>query len=248
MTPDPRRARLEELLGIEATQGLSPAEATELDSLLALFPDVDPDGFELAAAALHLASVGEPDEMPARLAERLHLAAVALTPTSAPRPPRAGYPSRTKWAGWAVAAGLAGVLIYSSFTKRVEPTFAEKRDTLLKDRSAKAATFDETKPGTAATVVWSNVKQEGYFEVRGLPPNDPAKEQYQLWIMDPAQKQPIPVDGGVFDVKPDGIATLAVRSPIHVSEAQAFAISKEKPGGGVKPTMTQVVLVLKPKA
>jgi anti-sigma-K factor RskA len=97
-------------------------------------------------------------------------------------------------------------------------------------------------------VTWDEARQQGEFTVRGLPPNDPTKEQYQLWIMDANQKQPIPVDGGVFDVKPDGTATLAVRSPIRVSDAQAFAISKEKPGGVPAPTMTQVVLVMKPKS
>ena len=91
-------------------------------------------------------------------------------------------------------------------------------------------------------------KQEGYFEIHGLQSNDPAKEQYQLWVMDAAHKEPIPVTGGVFDVKPDGTTTLAVRSPIHVSDAQAFAISREKPGGVPAPTMSQVVLVMKPKA
>jgi hypothetical protein len=93
--------------------------------------------------------------------------------------------------------------------------------------------------------MWDNSKQKGEFAVQGLPPNDPAKEQYQLWVVDAAHKQPIPVAGGVFNVKPDGTATLSVQSPIPVSEAQAFAISKEKPGGGVTPGT--VVLLMKPK-
>jgi anti-sigma-K factor RskA len=236
MTPDPRQARLEELLATEATQGLTPAEERELDTLLNAFPDEDPDGFELAAAAVHRAMVGEPEEMPPALAEKLHLAAVALSPS--PKPVRTGRPTWMAWAGWAVAAGLAGVVIYTNWPKPPDG----------KPEQLAGPSFVGDSDKASAKVVWDNAKQKGEFEVRGLPPNDPTKEQYQLWIMDPAQKQPIPVVGGVFDVKPDGTATLSVQSPIRVSEAQAFAISKEKPGGVPQPTMTQVVLVMKPKA
>jgi anti-sigma-K factor RskA len=238
MTPDPRRARLEELLGAEATQGLSPAETAELDTLLAAFPDEDPDGFELAAAAVHLAVLGAPEEMPSRLAEKLHLAAVAVTPASALRPPRrAGRPAWVAWSGWVIAAGLAGVLIYTQWPKKP----IDSGPLVGKPFSGEGA-------GATASVTWDEAKQQGEFRVSGLKPNDPAKEQYQLWVMDAAHKEAIPVVAGVFDVKPDGTATLAVRSPIRVSDAQAFAVSKEKPGGGPQPTMTQVVLVMKPKA
>lgn len=270
MTPDPRRGRLESLLAVEAVQGLSPAEADELDALLDAFPDEDPDGFEHAAAAIHLA-LSVPEEMPSRLVERLHLAAVAFTP--APAAPRAAHSRRAwlAWAGWAVAASLAIALVYTNWPKKPvapdtaqkpgetkqpdakppepkrELTLAERRAELQKDKAAKAATFEEAKADVVASVVWSGVRQEGFIEVRGLPPNDPAREQYQLWIMDAGHKQPVPVDRGVFDVKPDGTTTFAVRSPIRVSDAQAFAISKEKPGGGPQPA-GQIVLVLKPKA
>ncbi len=236
MTPDPRRARLESLLATEATQGLAPAETAELDALLAAFPDEDPDGFERAAAAVHLA-LSVPEEMPSRLVEKLHLAAVAFTPASAtPRPARTGRPAWATWAGWAVAASLAAVLVYTNLPKKPEQV---RPDTT-------ARVYDASQAGVSASVSWSNTSQKGEFEVRGLPPNDPAKEQYQLWIVDAAQKQPVPVDGGVFDVKPDGTTTFAVRSPIRVSDAQAFAISKEKPGGGPQPA-GPIVLVLKPK-
>ena len=89
MNPDPRRARLEELLGIEATQPLSPGEAAELDTLLAAFPDEDPDAYELAAAAIHIALI-EREEMPARLADRLDRAGMVAAfapPATSPRTP-----------------------------------------------------------------------------------------------------------------------------------------------------------------
>jgi Anti-sigma-K factor rskA len=246
MTPDPRRARLEELLGMEATQKLTSTEESELDALLAVFPHEDPDGFELAAAAVHLALIGAPEEMPPRLAEKLHLTAVAVGPS--PRRPRAPRPAWTAWAGWAIAAGLAWLLLYTNWPKlppaQSEPTFAQKREELLKDKSAKTATAEDAKTGAAANVVWSTEKQEGYLEVHGLKPNDPTKEQYQLWIVDPTKKQP--VDGGVFDVKPDGTALVRVRAPIIVKDALAFAVTKET-AGGVVVSDGPMLLVLKPK-
>ena len=246
MMPDPRRARLEELLGMEATQKLTPAEESELDALLASFPDEDPDGFELAAAAVHLALIGATEEMPPALAEKLHLTAVAVGPS--PRRPRTGRHAWTVWAGWAVAAGLAWLLLYTNWPKpsvvQSEPTFAQKREELLKDKSAKTAAAEDAKTGISANVVWSTAKQDGYLEVRGLKPNDPTKEQYQLWIVDPTKKQP--VDGGVFDVNPDGTALVRVRAPIIVKDALAFAVTKET-AGGVVVSDGPMLLVLKSK-
>ncbi len=138
MTPTPNRARLNELLAAEATQRLTPAEVTELDALLDAFPDEDPDAMELAAAALHLGMSFPLEEIPAALAEQLHLNAVVLTPTartvparSAPRPAPKSRDARkpekrlawAAWGGWVVAAGLAGVailLLANPREKRVE--------------------------------------------------------------------------------------------------------------------------------
>jgi hypothetical protein len=259
MTPDSRRARLQELLGIEATQGLSPSEANELDALLAAFPDEDPDAFELAAAAVHLALSPPPQEMPTALAERLHLAAVALAPRpTTARPPRA-RPAWLAWSGWAVAAGLAGVLVYNSWLAprtselsfaelrkalsglsealatrpKAAPGLADQRRAIRNDPAAKAVTFSGDKKAVSGNIVWSGPKQEGYLEVRGLPPIDPGAGTYQLWIVDAELKGQPPVDGGVFRVNPDGSVLVRIRAPIQVKSAVAFAITKEQEPGGV---------------
>jgi hypothetical protein len=260
MTPDPRRARLEELLGIEATQGLSPNEANELDTLLAAFPDEDPDGFELAAAAVHLALNGPSEEMPARLAEKLHMTAVAFAP--APASPRSARTERSRpmwltWTGWAVAASLTVVLVYTQWPKPAEVTpdwqaiynagrrdalaeltphgipLTQARDQLRADRDAKAASYLGDKKAVSGNIVWSGPKQEGYLEVRGLPPIDPTAGTYQLWIVDGERKGSPPVDGGVFKVNPNGTALIYIHAPIQVKNAVAFAITKEKEPGGV---------------
>ena len=61
--------------------------------------------------------------------------------------------------------------------------------------------------------------------------------------MDPSKKHP--VDGGVFDVKPDGTALVRVRAPIQVKDAKAFAVTKET-AGGVPVSDGPMLLVLTP--
>lgn len=66
------RARLEELLAERATQRLAPAAEDELHTLLAAGEgSVDEDQFELAAAAVELALLGDLDEMPQDVRNRL---------------------------------------------------------------------------------------------------------------------------------------------------------------------------------
>lgn len=260
MSTDRLDHRLEELLAQEATQGLNPAEAAELDALLVTFPNEDPDAFEYAAAAIHLALSPPPERLPAWLAEKLELAAVAFTPSATPATPKRSRPASIAWAGWVVAACLAGVLVFTNWPKPQEtlgvlasidvpkppePTLAQKRDALLKDASAKAVAFSGGQANITGSVVWSTAKQEGYLEVRGLPALDPKAEQYQLWIVDPAHKEP--VDGGVFDVKPDGTTLIRVRNPIQVRDAKVFAITKEIAGGVPVSKQPKHELVLTPK-
>ncbi|MBM3982758.1 MAG: anti-sigma factor [Planctomycetes bacterium] len=250
MTPDPRRARLDDLLATEATQGLSLDEATELDALLLAFPDEDPDGLERAAAAIHNA-LARPEPVPPALLERLQLAAVAVAP--APVVPRAvrPRPAWLAWSGWAVAAGLAGVLVYVQIPRRPvvpvpEPTFAELRDALR----PQAPEFVGAKQAATGSIVWSDAKQEGYMELRGLAPVDPAAGTYQLWIVDADRKDSEPVDGGVFRVNADGTALVKIRAPIRVKRAAAFAVTRERDPNGVvvsKVKPADYELVMAPK-
>lgn len=66
------RSRLEALLAERATQGLAPDADRELVVLLAANPEArDDERFDLAAAAIDLASLGELEEMPQSARERL---------------------------------------------------------------------------------------------------------------------------------------------------------------------------------
>lgn len=258
----PTRARLQELLGTEATQPLSAAEEAELDALLTAFPDQDPDDFELAAAAVHLALAGPSEPLPAALAEKLYTASVAVAPAA--RPPAPAKPRDEKprgmswvgWAGWAVAASLAGLLAYTNWNPPTSvqpppiepPSLAKRRDDLKGDAPSKPATFTAAKGNLSASVVWSDVKQEGYLEVRGLPPNDPQKERYQLWVVDAKRPKDFPpISAGLFDAKP-GVNTVAVNVSIPVGDAAMFVISKEGPSGVWVTVPERFVIAMPPKA
>nr|WP_199079754.1 anti-sigma factor [Pedobacter sp. ASV19] len=69
-----------------------------------------------------------------------------------------------------------------------------------------------------------------------LPAND-QNHQYQLWALVNGK----PVDLGVFDVKPDTSHILINMK--EISGAQAFAVTLEKRGGSVSPTMNQMIVM-----
>ncbi|MEM7624368.1 MAG: anti-sigma factor [Planctomycetota bacterium] len=86
-------------------------------------------------------------------------------------------------------------------------------------------------------VLWSNQTQTGFMVLANLPVNDPTRDQYQLWIVDPSRDE-FPVDGGVFNVAEfvaeDGKAYVPINAKLPVDQPAAFAITLEKPGGVVK--------------
>ncbi len=252
MTTDPRRERLDELLTLQAIEGLSPDEVRELNQLLELLPGEDKESLELAAAALHLAFSPPPETMPSSVAEKLYTAAIQFMPRPVVSPAtlttRVGWLS---WSGWAVAATLLIALLYTQWPRPAmapnPPSLAELRDQL----KPRAAEFVGQKNQVIATIVWSDQEQIGYMEVKGLPPIDPQAGTYQLWIVDGERPQGSPpVDGGVFRVNPDGTVLVPIRPPIQVKKAAAFAITRETDPGGVvvsqvKPEDYEVVLTKK---
>lgn len=242
--------RLQQLLADRATEGLSADDAEELDRLLRVMPPADPDEFDLAAAAVDLAVAPPAEDVPPDLAARITADAVRFFAEPEPEPeplpfaePEPPPRRRRPWAaavGWATAACLAGVVGWLTWPRPgvAEPTVAARRDALA---SAGATRF--TGPG--GRVDWDAAKQEGYLEVRGLKPNDPARRQYQLWIVDAGRPDREPVDGGVFDVGPDGTALVPVRAALPVRDAAAFAVTDEAAGGVVVSRQPHLVTLTK---
>lgn len=69
-----------------------------------------------------------------------------------------------------------------------------------------------------------------------LPTND-KDHQYQLWALVNGK----PVDLGVFDVKSDSTQILLKMK--EIAGAQAFAVTLEKRGGSINPTMEQMIVM-----
>jgi anti-sigma-K factor RskA len=101
---------------------------------------------------------------------------------------------------------------------------------------------DAGAPGVTGDVVWDPVSQRGYLRFVGLKPNDPALQQYQIWVFDAERDPRYPVDGGIFDVPAGaGDVVIPIRVAVPVRAAKAFAVTVEKPGGVVVSSREHVV-------
>lgn len=99
--------------------------------------------------------------------------------------------------------------------------------------------------GISGEVIWNDKKQEGYMSLENLAVNDPTKNQYQLWIVDP-ERDELPVDGGVFDItQKDGTQIIPIRNALAITKPVAFVITLEQPGGVVKSKQEIVVALAK---
>ena len=162
------------------------------------------------------------------------------------------------WFGWPVAAAASVALIFTIFYNQqrvstleaqlqqlqrpmpapAEPTMAQKRDELIREagdltRASWTKGNVEESEGVSGEVVWSDEKQMGYMTFRGLPPNDPNREAYQLWIFEQADLEAHPKDGGVFNVSETGEVIVPIEAKLRAVSPKAFAVTVEKPGGVV---------------
>jgi hypothetical protein len=148
---------------------------------------------------------------------------------------------------WSVAAALAILLVINGVlpeSKQTEdlpivvtpPSVIDARDKLIDEATdIVALDFSGVKQyeGMAGKVVWSDKLQEGYMTFTNLEANDPNKNQYQLWIVDPTRDEK-PVDGGVFDIPSGGESVvIPINNPLVVTAPTMFVITLEQPGGVV---------------
>ncbi len=222
--------------------------------------------FERAAAALHLAALAGPKEaLPASLRDRLqadaraHFAAAERPAASRPDAPRprllADEPSgRPAWFAWTLAAASLLFALWTWTARGTDSTpqvitpgrarqdlLAQASDAL---RWSWTGTEDPLAGGVEGDVVWSDSRQEGFMRFRALAPNDPSKQQYQLWIFDPSRPDETPVDGGVFDV-PAGAEEVVVPidAKLDVTSPKLFAVTLERPGGVVVSTRERLIVL-----
>ena len=183
--------------------------------------------------------------------ERARLAPAPAGDGDAVASPRAGI---SPWTGWLAAAAALVIATLAWWPTVPVPGSAvttpiDQRAALLAEAGdtqllAWQATPDPAAVGAAGDVVWSGTRQEGYMRIRGLSTNDPALDQYQLWIFDAQRDERYPVDGGVFDI-PAGATEIIVpiRAKLPVDDPILFAITVEKPGGVVVSSRERIVLL-----
>ena len=219
------KQRLLELLSDRALFGLAADEERELSELQSLHPDVDDNEIDRIVALLE--SSRPQDPMPSDVRKDVLRKSEPFQPSS---PASSKRSLQRDWLIAIVASAatlLASVLYFGS-----EDSVVARRASLQRT-AADLTEVAWTDPAAKITgdVVWSTDRQEGYMLFRGLPINDPTKEQYQLWILDGEQKHPI--DGGVFDIPSSGEVVVPIDAKIRVRKPAGFAVTIEEPGGVV---------------
>ncbi|MEM8882554.1 MAG: anti-sigma factor [Planctomycetota bacterium] len=267
----PHDERLLDLMALRATEGLDFEADSELSRLAEADPETDVESFDYVAAAIHLALIepeieSMPDEvrrsleqLPIKTAlEPVRNAAPAKSTDTSPAPiVRSAFWSQ---AGWIAAAAM---LIVTLLTFTSEPTSqltmrgsegdrslakleAEASDLVRWNWSSTGAAKDYEAVG--GEVVWSEARQEGYMVLKGLPVNDPRKQQYQLWIVDGRKgadgkpRYAHPVDGGVFDVTSNDEVVVPIDAKLASRDVAAFVLTMEEPGGVVVSAGPHLVL------
>lgn len=120
--------------------------------------------------------------------------------------------------------------------KLVDPKFVDQ-----KESNSSVSDGDSSNAGFG-TVAWDSKSQTGFMSFEGLPKNDAAVQQYQLWIIDP-KRDDKPIDGGVFDIVDSGRSLVPIRAKLAVIEPAGFAITVEKPGGVVVSDQSRLPLL-----
>jgi len=88
----------------------------------------------------------------------------------------------------------------------------------------------------ASTVLTWNTKTGGVKLWAQVMPFNAVDKQYQLWAIVDGK----PTDAGVFDVQPDAMTMLEMKT---FATVQAFAVTLEPRGGSINPTMETMLVI-----
>jgi len=247
-TITPEDSRLVELLADQALVGLSSQDELELESLLAANGEEDELSLASTAALLELSLLKPADwqPMPAGAQRRLVKAgrkwasatsSVLQAPELVDSPGMAMSRGATrlvwKTGPWLVAAAclvLTGIAVYN-WSPWVKPDIVQVVNRVPDREVLPWADWDNPEvKGVSGETVWCESKQMGYMRFVNLPQNDPAKEQYQLWIVD-ERGMGQRISGAIFDANPSGETIVPIEPGIQVKGAKLFAVTIEPPGG-----------------
>jgi len=248
---DPREALLERAADVALYGGGFDADELALAAKLGINLERECQALELAAAELAaLEATRDLAPPPARLESKLSQLSEALhAPKTIPFPAT----QRKNWIPAVAAGALIGVLGTLAVMIARDARRMQANDPVAFVRSHPnavhwkwAGTQDDHVVGrVAGEVYFDAASDEGLLEIEGLAPNDPSREQYQLWIFDADRDERYPVDGGVFDISSSGRVLIPVRAHLHVSRPVSFAVTVEPPGGVVV-SARRIALLAKP--
>lgn len=275
-TPSRTDARITELLSDRALTGLTEAEQRELDALWKELgatgcPEFSEMDAVVAACTEALCPVDTPS---AALRDRLRRAADAWCAENCPVVGRVGPQSSSAprstpllaSLGWVAAAACLAVAVWVSRgpgpggntalppSQQLARFEAAAPDKISAEWGPFASLDDKKEPpeqtGVTGKVVWSESRQTGFITFKGLKPNDPRVEQYQLWIID-SRGINQRISGAIFNATPDpatGEVIVPIEPRIAVDKAAIFALTIERPGGvWVSDVRRRVVLAALPK-
>lgn len=243
-----------DLLTLDATEGLEPAEVAELERRA---PEGDIDSLrrgaslDLAAAALHLALLPADASapLPTSLEQRLRESGRRFAKDRSGILARIG-PSRQvssgpapAWLPWSLAACMAIATAWAflrpASNQGMSFSIANAPDVI----EVAWSPWDSPQvAGVEGDVRWSESLQRGVMRFRGLPANDPASSQYQLWIID-SRGMSQRVSGAVFNAAGTGQIEVPVEPLIPVRDVAAFAVTVEQPGGTWVSDMSRRVVI-----
>ncbi|MFM8594769.1 MAG: anti-sigma factor domain-containing protein [Chloroflexota bacterium] len=243
--PDDSGERHQDLFVADMLFGLTAEEQAEFD---AMDPKPQKNQFQALADAISLLDQSHAEaggvKLPQSLREKIRAAAPNELPPPVAMAQRAAAPARSaSFLPWAFAAACLLLAVgtflangpFRPSTQTDDPSgmrqqlLASAKDAIRADWTAGTTPIE----GASGDVAWSTSAQRGYMRFRGLKPNDPKVEQYQLWIFDRNQPEKTPVDGGVFNVASTGEVVVPIHAALKVREPYLFAVTVEKPGGVV---------------
>ena len=153
--------------------------------------------------------------------------------------------SKLVWASfvpWALAACLAAALLILGFDdlrKKNEVAVLLQRDALAHLQISALQAQVQAYSNVSAVVVWNQQHQRGLLRLEALPGLQSGHD-YQLWIIDPAEKTP--VSAGIVPIESGNSARFEFRPEHPVTSAAKFAVSIEKTGGSTVP-QGQIILI-----
>lgn len=243
----------ENLIALQALEALDAGEKSRLDEHLRECADCRRAASETAETAALIGLTAPPVRPPDVVKARL-MREVRGTTTSSR--------SVSRW--WLVAAALllAGVVLsqYALWQTRrdlqdrsnrvadltrekiaaeQEQAELQRKLQLLTNSRAIELSGQEVAPAASARVFVDEKQRTALVFFQNLPAT-PAGKSYQLWVI--RADQPAPQSAGVFEVGPEGRATLGVENLPLNTEIRAFALTVEPRGGVPAPTGAKLLV------